>query len=202
MGRKVALVATVLTAVLVVAACSKKESPKPVVTSAVPATSASPSAAALPTFPTTGPDIKPGETPPTLSSETQANAPENAADFVLYYVAAIDWAYKSMDPQAIQKLSLSECKTCAGNIVDELVKDQGAGLHWAGTKTKVTAIAVDASAGANDATIVMRANLVRAPEQLLTASNSVVRNVTNTSGIYQFFLKWLSGHWMMSEIRH
>ncbi|SOD74745.1 hypothetical protein SAMN05892883_3936 [Jatrophihabitans sp. GAS493] len=202
MGRKVAFLATALTLVLMGAGCSKKNSPEPVKSSPAPTTSAAPTAAALPTFPTTGPDIKPGETPPTLAAVGQTNTPAGAFAFADFYVAAIDWASKSMNSAALKQLSLTACKTCQENLIAEIDHDAAQNRHWMGSHSQITFRVLDQNDGTNGATEVIRAHLNIADESLVSSAGSVIRTATGASGVYQFYLKWQGGHWMMAAIRH
>jgi hypothetical protein len=73
----------------------------------------SPSASPSRTGPlTTGPNVRPGEKPPTFPPQSRERTENGALQFAGYYFKAYDWGYATNDPYLVQQISLPSCKGC------------------------------------------------------------------------------------------
>lgn len=62
---------------------------------------------------TTGPNIRPGETPPEYPALARQHTPNGALAFAGYYFKAFDWGYATNDPYLVEQISGPHCRACA-----------------------------------------------------------------------------------------
>jgi Family of unknown function (DUF6318) len=76
---------------------------------------------------TTGPNMSPGETPPTFPAEYRQHDATGALAVALYYYQAFDWGYATNDAQLIQQISAPNCTACTRYIstINELAAHGG-----------------------------------------------------------------------------
>jgi hypothetical protein len=104
-----------------------------------------------PTVPTTGPNVSPGEKPPTLAAIGKTNTPQGATQFARYWFAALDWGYATTSSTLARELYAASCTGCAGfatNIIDSVGTQR---RHYRGGRITVSGTEVvptDRHAGA------------------------------------------------------
>lgn len=136
-----AVVATAL--LLAVGGCSSGN-PSPNYSSARP-TSASPSASTpssgSPVVPTTGPNVRPGEVPPTPDPVASENSAEGAQAFVAYYVRAIDWAYATSSPDFLRSYYATNCNNCVA-FLDNVKEKTDQRYYYTGSRIRLNQVAL------------------------------------------------------------
>ncbi len=81
---------------------------------ATPVTSASAQAGYPADVPLTGPNVRPGETPPVYPAAARARTQAGANAFAGFFMATLDWAYATTNPSYMKHYYASSCGLCAG----------------------------------------------------------------------------------------
>jgi len=61
---------------------------------------------------TTGPNVRPGETPPARSADSLKHDVSGALYFAEYYMKAVDWSIATNDPFPVAQVSAPNCVAC------------------------------------------------------------------------------------------
>ncbi|MFN2518708.1 MAG: DUF6318 family protein [Jatrophihabitantaceae bacterium] len=60
----------------------------------------------------TGPGVRPGETPPVLRAAAKQHTPAGAVLFADYFVRALDWSFATNDSYLLTQISSPTCPAC------------------------------------------------------------------------------------------
>jgi hypothetical protein len=64
----------------------------------------------------TGPNVRPGETPPEYPALARQHTPDGALAFAVYYFKAFDWGYATNDSSLVAAISAPRCDACASYV--------------------------------------------------------------------------------------
>ena len=104
---------------LVAAACGGGAAKSPPTSSVIslPITSPKAKASATLTSPaTTGPNVRPGERPPTMPATAKEHTQEGALAFAGYFIRALDWSFATTNPALLVPVSSPSCVACNSYI--------------------------------------------------------------------------------------
>ena len=168
-------------------------------TGTVAPVSASPSPTPSRTGPlTTGPNVRPGEKPPTLGQTATGRNPSGALSFAVYYYRALDWSLATTDPYLLAQISAASCQTCRSHIeaISHLRSKSG---HIQGGRIRV-----------NSASLVDRREQIKSDYviELKTSQEATVfvnPDGTKTAGppastgVSYVLVSWTHGRWTVVE---
>ena len=83
-----------------------------VATTTSPAATPSISPSPTPTVATTGPNVRPGEKPPTVTVGARSHTPAGALQFSIVWLRALDWGYATTDSTLARSLFTQSCSEC------------------------------------------------------------------------------------------
>jgi Family of unknown function (DUF6318) len=163
---------------------------------------ASPSASATPTRSgplTTGPGVKPGEVPPTLSSAALKSDVVGAENFATFYFAALDWSLATTDAYLLKQASSPDCAPCQ-EYISAITDLEAEGGHLEGARVGVKGYSLT-TGNLAEADFVIKVNLSQ------TAGTSVLPNQSpspaassNPNSSDYLYLKWNGTAWWVVEI--
>jgi hypothetical protein len=194
----------ILTLCLVTVGCTSGGS-GPASSSTRPTTSAaaSPSASATPTRSgplTTGPGVKPGETPPTRPPGSTAHDSGAALEFAIFAIKSLDWAIATTDSTPIRAVSTSACKTCATYIqtLDHLAATGG---QIEGGRLTVHSAKVVEGASNIKSDQIVEFQVVQQPATIVDPPGTpTVESTLASTYTTRAYLDWTGSGWTLVEI--
>lgn len=190
------VVAAALAAALVLAGCTDN-GPQPNYSSAprTSSVSASPSPSVT-GVPTTGPNVRPGEVPPTPDPLVSQNTAEGAQAFAAFYWKQVNWAYSTNNGAPLTGLYTAGCASCHSfqSSIDDTASK---GLELSGGHITVKGLALaqtDEVAGAQ-----YGVDVSLGVEELRTvdASGTTEKTYPATTGTQRLYEAWSDGAWMV-----
>jgi hypothetical protein len=129
-----------LCAVLGLTGCAGSSKPKqkftPTSTFSDPRGTGSP-APSTPSVATTGPNVRPGEKPPTLPVAASGDTVLGATEFARFWMQALDWGYATTDSTLARELYSPTCSECA-RFVGIIDAAKAAGDHFQGGRISLS----------------------------------------------------------------
>lgn len=188
-------------AVLVVAGCSS--SPAANYSSARPSPSGSglktASASSSPTIPTTGPNVRPGETPPTPDPLVFEHSAEGAQAFAAYYWQTVSWGYSVANGSAMKGLFLTSCSACAAQFNDfnNAMKNH---QSFRGGHVRLKDLGLAANDGRSGAEQAVDTSLDVSQLVVLDASGHQQQSVPAGTVHARMFLTWFDSGWRVVDL--
>jgi hypothetical protein len=149
---------------------------------------------------TTGPNVRPGEKPPTLPAAAKQHTPAGALAFAEYYFQAFDWGYATSDPFLVQEISGPKCTACQRYVNGLETLTQSAGYVRGGRVSLESAKLVTGSFRVKSDYVVELVNREQAvvlvkPGVTPTTAQAAVRDDTSL-----VFASWVAGRWQVDEV--
>ncbi|HEY3088811.1 MAG TPA: DUF6318 family protein [Jatrophihabitantaceae bacterium] len=151
---------------------------------------------------TTGPNIRPGEKPPTFPRSLQKNLPSAAGAFAAYWEKTIDWGYATVDSSLPRTAYSVSCAGCARfmKIFDGARAD---GVHFRGGRLFVLAWTIQPNDHHNVASAVVDVTLSIQALQAIDRSGKVVESdpaVARTTD--RIWVRWTGTRWTVVDSKH
>jgi hypothetical protein len=191
-----------LCAVLGLTGCGGSSKPKqkftPTSTFSDPRGTGSP-APSTPSVATTGPNVRPGEKPPTLPGGAKSDSPSGAAQFAGYWIEALDWGYATTDSTLAKSLYAPECTDCA-RLMHNYDDPRAKGQHFHGGRVNVVGTNVVTDDNRRPGTQPIDVTVHAEALQTLDARGHVV-----TSGgaiprmTFRLWVKWTGTSWVLID---
>lgn len=188
--------------VLFFAGCgSSGDKPSPSPTPTATSNSATPSAAPSPsrTGPlTSGPNVKPGETPPVLDKFAKQHSSAGALAFATYFIKALDWSLATTDPYLLKQISAPSCQACQ-RYMEQIESNRKTQTSFLGGRITINSVQLDFGSSSVKADYIVKFSLDQRAEVVhrpgLTASTvPASRNLTS-----YVFVSWIGGDWHVVE---
>ena len=202
--RRFALVGALGALALLVTACTSSGGSGPTFT---PPTSTyqppTQSTSLAPTTPpvSTGPNVRPGEKPPTFDSALNVNKPAGAISFAQYWMETIDWGYATTDATLARAAFSTACTDCARfmKIFDDA---RANGVHFRGGRTNVLGADLRTNDHHNGATAVVDVPVAVGALEAVDAKNKVVEtDPAEPHVVYRVWLRWTGSHWTVVDTK-
>ncbi|MDT4908366.1 MAG: hypothetical protein QOI69_1607, partial [Pseudonocardiales bacterium] len=147
-----------LCALLGLTGCGGSSKPKqkftPTSTFSDPRGTGSP-APSTPSVATTGPNVRPGEKPPTPPPGIRVNRPVGSLGFATYWMEALDWGYATTDSTLARSLYASSCTGCTRFLHNAIDVIRQRNQHFRGGRISVTATDLVPTDGHSGATAIV-----------------------------------------------
>jgi hypothetical protein len=191
-----------LCAVLGLTGCGGSSKPKqkftPTSTFSDPRGTGSP-APSTPSVATTGPNVRPGEKPPTLPDGAKLNNPSGGAQFAGYWIEALDWGYATTDSSLARTLYAPSCSGCARflqNIID-VTRQQNQSFRG-GLNVVETNVVTDDTRhpGTQPVDVTIHADAL---QTLDAAGHLVITAAAIPKTTFRVWLKWASAGWVLVD---
>jgi len=165
-----------------------------------PPTSHSTSAAPTTTPPiSTGPNVRPGEKPPTVPAQAKTNTDLGADLYAWYWMQTIDWAYATTDSSLAKAAYASSCADCARfmTIFDDV---RASDRQFRGGRISLSDTVNQPNDHRNGATSVVDVTVSVAALETLDAANHVVKRAPAIPTVtYRVWLRWLGSGWTLVD---
>jgi hypothetical protein len=192
----------VVTLVAVACGGSGAAQPPPPTSSIASAPVLSPTAqvsASLTTPAVSGPNVRPGERPPTMPAAAKQHTQEGALAFAGYFYQVFDFSLRTMTTRALRNLSSDTCGSCAGHIksIDDLRAERG---HVRGGRILLRSIKRVTGTADVKADVILLASVDQEALVEIQANGSSTGSTEPTKATNYLFLSWQGNAWRMIEI--
>jgi len=147
----------------------------------------------------TGPNVRPGEKPPTLPAVGKTNTAAGALAFADYWMRTLDWGYATTDSSLAKAAFLPTCSNCM-ILVKQFDDAQAKDRHFRGGRSSVLSSALQANDHHDGATAVDDVTVSTGPLQVLDNGGHVVDSAPATPSLtFRTWLKWQSSAWQVAD---
>jgi hypothetical protein len=206
MPRRVALVGGAGALALIVTACTSNGGGGPTFTPPTstyqpPTQSTSPDPTTTTTPPvTTGPNVRPGEKPPTFPASLQVNARGAADGFAQYWMRTLDWGYATTDSSLAKAAYSKSCTDCARFVKGNFDDTRSQGLRFRGGRVGFLESTLQPTDHRNGATQIDDVTVsVGALETLDHTGHVVSRAAAIPHITYRIWLRWTGKRWTVVD---
>jgi hypothetical protein len=148
---------------------------------------------------TTGPGVKPGETPPTLNAYSLLHTMTGAQNFAVYYFKALDWSFATTDPYLLEQVSAPTCSACQ-KYIESISALDAAGGHLQGGRVQVSGFSMSVG-NLVPAEYVIDMTLIQDPGVAIRPSTNPSPVASGGAAIkVTLYLSWVSLHWQTAAI--
>ena len=187
----------------VAVACGGSGAAQPSPTSPIasaPVRSPTAQVSASPIAPATGgPNVRPGERPPTMPAAAKQHTQEGALAFAGYFYQVFDFSLRTVTTRALRNLSSDTCGSCAGHIksIDDLRAERG---HVRGGRILLRSIKRVTGTADVKADVILLASVDQEALVEIQANGSSTGSTEPTKATNYLFLSWQGNAWRMIEI--
>jgi len=148
----------------------------------------------------TGPNVRPGEKPPTFPASLNRNLPAGADAFARYWMQTLDWGYATTDSSLAKAAFAASCTDCARFVKGNFDDTRAEGWHFRGGRVgflESTLQQPDHHANAtslDDVTVT-----VGALETLDRAGHVQSRAPAIPHITYRIWLRWTGARWTVVD---
>ena len=172
----------------------------PTQTAATGTTSPSPTTSPTRTGPlTTGPNVRPGEHPPSAPAGLRRHDPSGALELAAYYFAALDWSIATNDAVLLVPLASASCKPCAATI-QNLVSLSTSKRRIVGGRIRVNSLDLVSGHFSVSSDVVVKVEATQGFEKLLGPGGNLVHTVPPSSESSLVFASWQNGSWKVVDL--
>jgi hypothetical protein len=189
-----------------VAGCTSDEAgaPGPTITSTYePPTQSTRPASSSPVPPpvSTGPNVRPGEKPPTLDPVGRTNTNAGALAFGDYWMRTLEWGYATTDSTLAKSVFSRACGDCARFVkIFDTARDDG--VHFRGGRTAVLRSLLQPNDHHNGATAVDDITVSIGALQAIDSRGRVVESdPAHPRVVYRVWLRWRADSWTVVETK-
>jgi hypothetical protein len=155
---------------------------------------------ASPTTPaTSGPNVRPGERPPTMPAAAKQHTQEGALAFAGYFIRALDWSIATTDPSLLVQISDPACVACA-NYVKEIRDVRAQGGYIRGGRISLSAAEINQSVSKSGVDYIIIISTVQEPDSIIGKSHSPMSQETSTERLKSNLLLTWRGSWVASGV--
>lgn len=157
-------------------------------------TSASAPDSPSPSVPTTGPNVRPGEKPPTLPAVGKTNTRAGADAFARYWISSLDWGYATTSSVLARELFTPTCVGCARFLTNIIDSTRTQGQHFNGGRISIKSTLLHSTDHHDSATAIVDLLVDQAPLVVIGASGKKISTSPPLSdAIFRVWLRWSSG---------
>jgi hypothetical protein len=150
---------------------------------------------------TTGPGVKPGETPPELDPLGTNDDEQGALDFAAYFIKALDWSIATNDPVLIRQVALPSCTTCSKYIAKLDAFDGGTQGYVSGGRISITSIAIARGTSSITADQIVELTLFQEPDVIHRPSVAPSTETPSPASVKtRIYLSWVENVWKVVEM--
>ena len=148
---------------------------------------------------TTGPNVAPGEKPPTLPEDATRHTPTGALQFAYYYYDAFDWSIATNDSYLISAISLPTCQACR-RFINGLADLHSKGQVLRGGRVSISSASIVTGSFNFKSDYVVKMILDEGSETLEQAdgTSATVAAAAKTTSLV--FVSWLTSAWKIVEV--
>lgn len=151
---------------------------------------------------TTGPNVRPGEKPPSFPQSLERNLPGAAGAFAVYWEKTIDWGYATVDSSLPRTVYSASCAGCERfmKIFDGARSD---GVHFRGGRLLVLAWTIQPNDHHNGATAVVDVTFsIQALEAIDRDGKVVESDPAVARAADRVWVRWTGRRWTVVDSKH
>lgn len=171
-------------------------SPAPVSTTPTPESS-------VPTVPTTGPNVRPGEKPPTLTPNARQNTRIGGGEFSRYWMKTLDWAYATTNSALPRQHFAASCGGCS-NFLDNIIdKTAARNRHFDGGRLTPYGLTIRSNDHHAGADLVVDVTVNQSALKVRTGSGKIVETAKAvTRAVFRVWVAWRNSAWVVVDWKH
>jgi hypothetical protein len=151
---------------------------------------------------TTGPNVRPGEKPPTFDPKLEINAPGAADAYAKYWERVLDWGYATTDSSLARTAYAPTCDGCERfmKIFDGARTD---GVHFRGGRISFVASTIQPNDHHNGATAISDITVSIQALQAVDGSGRIVESdpaVPHATD--RVWMQWTGKRWIVVDWKH
>jgi hypothetical protein len=148
---------------------------------------------------TTGPNMSPGENPPTFPTAATAHTATGALQFAYYYYDAFDWSIATNDSYLIPHISLPSCQACR-RLINGLadLRSRGQVLH--GGRLSISSASIVSGSFNFKSDYVIKVILKEGNETLEQPDGSLATVAPAADTTSLVFVSWFTDAWKIVEV--
>jgi hypothetical protein len=148
---------------------------------------------------TTGPNVRPGEKPPTFPKSLEQNSNGGAIAFAQYWEQTIDWGYATADSTLARTAYSSTCSDCERfmKIFDEATAK---GVHFRGGRSTILKTDLQPNDHHNGATAVSDLTISVQALQAIDRGGTVIESDPPVRrATYRVWMRWTGMRWTVVD---
>jgi hypothetical protein len=147
---------------------------------------------------TTGPNVRPGEKPPTFPKSLETNVPSAADTFAVYWMQTLDWGYATTDSTLAKHAFLPVCTDCERFVKGNFDDAQARGEHFRGGRVSFISSTIQRNDHRSGSTAVSDVTVsVTALETLDNKGHVIDRAAAIPSITYRIWVRWTGSRWFV-----
>jgi hypothetical protein len=206
MPRRVALISAAGALALTITACTSSSGGGPTFTPPTstyqpptPSTKPDPTPTTTPPV-STGPNVRPGEKPPTFPASLQVNNATAALAFAQYWLETIDWGYATTDSSLARSAFAPSCSDCTRFVKANFDETRDQQLHFRGGRISILGRVARPDDHRNGATAVDDVTIAVQKLETLNRSGHVISTAPAVPRItYRLWLRWNRIGWAVVD---
>ena len=150
---------------------------------------------------TTGPNIRPGEKPPTFAQSMEKNVPSAAGTFAVYWMKTIDWGYATVSSTLARTAFSPVCADCTRfmRIFDDA---HAKGVYFRGGRMTISKWMIRPNDHQNGATAVVDVTASIGALQAIDRNGRVVESdPADPHVMYRVWLTWSGTRWTIVDTK-
>jgi hypothetical protein len=148
---------------------------------------------------TTGPNVRPGEKPPTLPAVAKTNSNAGALAFAEYWERTIDWGYATVDSTLMRAAYSPGCKLCdqQAQIFDKATNNR---VSFRGGREAIIGASLKKNDHHNGATAVVDITFDVQQLKVTDHTGKVVETDPATPHVTaRIWVRWIAGKWLVVD---
>ena len=148
---------------------------------------------------TSGPNVKPGETPPALNDFAKQHNSAGALAFATYFIKALDWSLATSDPYLLQQISAPSCKSCAAYI-SRLSQVRTAGQSVVGGRFSIGSARLRQGAFRFHSDYIVEMDLIQNSLSITGPGATSPSPISHsTRFVSRIYVSWINDRWQIIE---
>ena len=148
---------------------------------------------------TTGPNVRPGEKPPTVPAQAKTNTDLGAELYARYWMQSLDWGYATTD-SSLAKAAFSPACTGCTKFMQQFDGTRANAQHFRGGRIHVLDTSLQPNDHHNQAIAVYDLTSSQDALEVLTGSGKVVDSAPAIpKDVSRIWLRWTNGFWTVVD---
>jgi Family of unknown function (DUF6318) len=150
---------------------------------------------------TTGPNVRPGEKPPTVPAVAKTNTKAGALTFAVYWMQTIDWGYATVDSSLARTAFSPVCSDCT-RFMKIFDGARAKGVHFRGGRSAILRTDLQSNDHHNGATAVIDVMTSIGALQAIDRNGKIVETDPAESNVtYRVWLRWTGTRWTIVDTK-
>jgi hypothetical protein len=149
---------------------------------------------------TTGPGVKPGQTPPTRPPGSMADDSGGALEFAIFAIKSLDWAIATTDSTPLRGVSSPNCKACL-SYMQTLDHLSSTGGYISGGRLLIESAKVVHGTSNIKSDEIVEFEVLQQPDSIVEPTGTpTVESTAATDYVTHAYVDWTGAGWMLVEI--